>query len=110
MNTFYLNVGLWHRGTQDEMMLTAAMAAVEARVFKILRVALVRRAGEEPSLVIHASTFAARSECRAMVWDAAKVLGQDCIALYWEPTKEGSLDGPGCTKWAPFDLKLFNFL
>ena len=110
MNTFYLNIGLWHRGTKDEMMLTAALAAIEARVFKIMRAALVRKVDQEPCLVVHAGTFATRGECRDSVWNAAMALGQDCIALYWEPTKEGWLEGPRSQDWGPFDLKLFNFL
>jgi hypothetical protein len=110
VNTFYLNIGLWHAGTKDEMMLAAALAAIEARVYRILRIALVRKFGEEPSLVIHGGTLQNRETLHNQVFAAACALNQDCIAVYWDSTQQGALIGPRSDKWPAFDLAYFNFL
>jgi hypothetical protein len=120
MNYFYLNIGLWHAGTQDEMMVSHALAQVEAHELTIRRVALVRMPGEEPSLVVHGGSHLDRADVEAILFKVAQELGQQCIALWWcggpGPRDRdgvylsGSLVGPGAAQWGAFDLTRFHFL
>ena len=114
MNGFYLNIGLWHANTQNEMMVARACAAVEAVGIRIKRIALVRKRDEEPSLVIHAETLLDRKTTAEEVLHAANILDQDCIAMFWRGSGDdagvGELIGPRADAWGAFDARFFHFL
>ena len=110
MNRLYLNIGLWHAGTKDEMLVHHALAQVEATAgFEVRRIALVRVRDEEPSLVVECETHCNQRNAETLVWVAAQALKQDCIAVWW-PEHGGKLIGPKAANWGAFDQSKFHFL
>jgi hypothetical protein len=117
MSSFYLNIGLWHPGSKERLMVHRPLACLESAGFRIKRCAIVTPPDGEPTLVVQATFEDDYNTVFKIVHRTAEMIGQDCIAL-WKNDIEiaavghdpGVLIGPRAAEWGTFDLSKFHFL
>lgn len=117
MNRYFLNIGLWHHDSTDEMLVSHATASVEALGLRITRCAIVRINAQEPTLVVYGTTHLWHDDFDKVIDLAAQALKQDCIARWWceddfvpHTRNPGRLVGPKAAQWGEFNLSKFHFL
>jgi len=116
MTRFFLNVGLWHRNTRNEMLTSRPLAALEACGLRFERMCIVRKPDEEPSLVLFGRTVLDTADFDSVLFRACAMLDQDCIARWIggaadsPHSADGALVGPRAAEWGEFDTSKFYFL
>ncbi len=106
-----LNIGLWDRQDQ-EIKIGSPVMYLECHGLHMRRMSIVRRDDQEPSLVLYVDApHYDQRRFERLIYTAAELLGQDCIAVLYRPGDAaepgGHLIGPNAKKWLPFDIARF---
>ena len=103
-----INVGLLRNGENPGFVKVADIN----ESFDLWNITALRYRVEVTDDVLEEDTYVAHilNADRSKLWQIAKALDQDCVAVYDLTECEGELIGPHAQDWGQFDRKLFKLL